>query len=71
MGIMKIKTFDELATPDQRALAFTPMGLSTMGLLKPEDAATFQQQVIAHCDLAENVELCGNLVFDAVKRGAD
>ena len=52
---MKIKTFDELATPDQRALAFTPMGLSTMGLLKPEDAATFQQQVIAHCDLAENV----------------
>ena len=52
---MEIKTFQELTTADQRTLAFTPMGLSTMGLLKPEDAAEFQQQVIAHCDLADNV----------------
>ena len=52
---MRIKTFQELTTADQRTLAFTPMGLSTMGLLKPEDSAEFQQQVIAHCDLADNV----------------
>ncbi len=52
---MEIRTFEELTTPDHRTLAFTPLGLSTMGLLKPEDAAAFQQQVIAHCDLAENV----------------
>ena len=52
---MEIKTFEALTTPDQRALAFTPMGLSTMGLLRPEDAAEFQQQVIARCDLADDV----------------
>lgn len=52
---MEIKTFEELTTPDQRALAFTPLGLSTIGLLAPADAAEFQQQLIAHCDLADNV----------------
>jgi hypothetical protein len=52
---MEIKSFEELTTPDERTLAFTPLGLSTMGLLKPEDAADFQQQVIAHCDLADDV----------------
>jgi len=55
MVIMRIRTFEELTSPDQRTLAFTPLGLSTMGLLKPEDAAEFQQQLIAHCDLADNV----------------
>jgi hypothetical protein len=52
---MEIKTYEELTTPDPRTLAFTPLGLSTMGLLKPENAAEFQQQVIAHCDLADEV----------------
>ena len=52
---MEIKTLAELTRPDQRTLAFTPLGLSTMGLLRGEDAAEFQQQVIAHCDLSENV----------------
>jgi len=52
---MDIRTFEELTTPDPRTLAFTPLGLSTMGLLSPADAAEFQQQVIAHCDLADNV----------------
>lgn len=52
---MHIRTFEELTTADRRVLAFTPLGLSTMGLLSPEDAAKFQQQVISHCDLADNV----------------
>ena len=52
---MDIKTFQELTAPDQRALAFTPMGLSTMGLLSPESAAEYQQNLIAHCELADNV----------------
>lgn len=52
---MEVKTLEQLRSPDPRALAFTPLGLSTMGLLKPEDAAEYQQQVVANCDLAENV----------------
>jgi hypothetical protein len=51
----QIKTFQELTTPDERTLRFTPMGFSTTGMLKPEYAAEFQQQVIAHCDLHEDV----------------
>ena len=52
---MEVRTLRELTTPDKRVLAFTSMGLSTMGLLSPEDATAFQQEVIAHCDLADNV----------------
>ncbi len=52
---MEIKTLEQLTTADHRSLAFTPMGLSTGGQLRPEDAATFQQEVISHCDLAEEV----------------
>ncbi len=52
---MRIRTFEELTTPDERTLHFTPMGLSTMGTLAPESAAEFQQAVIAHCDLNEEV----------------
>lgn len=50
-----ISTFKDLITPDERTLRFTPLGLSTMGALKPEDAARFQQQTIVHCDLAPEV----------------
>ena len=50
-----IKTFADLITPDERTLRFTPLGLSTGGVLKPEYAAEFQQQVIASCDLHPDV----------------
>lgn len=52
---MHIRTFEELTTPDERTLRFTPLGLSTMGTLTPEAAAEFQQAVIAHCDLHDEV----------------
>lgn len=51
----QIKTFAELTTPDERTLRFTPLGLSAGGMLKPEYAAEFQQEVIAHCDLNPDV----------------
>ncbi len=50
-----IKTFADLTTPDPRTLQFTPLGLSTLGELKPEYAAKFQQQVIAGSNLVEEV----------------
>lgn len=50
---MRIRTFDELTSPDDRTLHFTSMGLSTGGVLAPASAARFQQDVIAGCDLVE------------------
>jgi len=42
---MDIKTLEELQAADERALVCTPLGLG--GRMKPEDAADFQQRVIA------------------------
>lgn len=52
---VEMRTFEELATPDERTLRFTPMGFSTMGVLRPEDATEFQQATIASADLVEAV----------------
>lgn len=52
---MKIKTFAELTTPDEFVLRLTPLGLSTIGMLSPEDAAKFQQETIARADLHDDV----------------
>lgn len=48
---MRIRSFTELTTPDERTLMFGGMGLHTGGLLRPEDAAEFQQRCIAAADL--------------------
>jgi hypothetical protein len=52
---MKIKTFAELTTPDPFVLRLTRLGLSTIGVLSPEDAARFQQETIARADLYDDV----------------
>lgn len=52
---MKIKTYSELTTPDERTLRFTGMGFSMAGTLKPEDSAQFQQRVIAGANLQPDV----------------
>ncbi|MEV0401078.1 hypothetical protein [Actinoallomurus sp. NPDC050550] len=49
---MDIKTLEELQAADERTLAFTPLGL---GRMAPEDAADFQQRVIADLQLAGEV----------------
>ncbi|MFG3385565.1 hypothetical protein [Streptomyces rochei] len=50
---MEIQTLEELRAADDLSLAFNPYGLG--GRMRPEDAAEFQQQQIADCDLAEGV----------------
>ncbi len=50
---MDIKTLEQLQAADERALAFTPLGLG--GPMRPEDAADFQQRVIAGLELSEDV----------------
>jgi hypothetical protein len=50
-----IKTLDELRQTDDRTLRFTPMGLGLGVKMRPEDAAEYQQQVVAEFDLAPSV----------------
>lgn len=44
---------DELRQPDDRTLMFTPLGLG--GPMRPEDAAKYQQQVVAQFELSPMV----------------
>jgi hypothetical protein len=48
---VKIRTFTELTTPDDRSLRFTPLGFSTATKLTPESAAEYQQRSIASGEL--------------------
>ena len=64
---MNVKTFAELTTPDPRTLRFTPLGLSTSGVLKPEYSAEFQQEVIAGCDLHPDVPEGTRNAFERVR----
>lgn len=52
---MDIKSLEELRQADERTLRFAPMGLLTGAMMRPEDAAMFQQEVIGHADLAPAV----------------
>ncbi|MEV6825667.1 hypothetical protein [Amycolatopsis sp. NPDC051102] len=52
---MNIKKLDELRQVDDRTLRFTPMGLGLGVQMRPEDAAEFQQQVVAQFELAPEV----------------
>jgi hypothetical protein len=62
-----IKTFEELTTPDERTLRFTPLGLSTAGALTPEYAAEFQQHAIAASDLQLDVPEDTRRSFERVR----
>lgn len=52
---MSFKTFDELRRPDDRSLAFTPIGLGVGVQMRPEAAAEYQQHVMAQLDLDPRV----------------
>jgi hypothetical protein len=52
---MDIRSLEELREADERTQRFAPLGLATGGMLRPEDAAVFQQEVISHADLVPAV----------------
>ncbi len=52
---LSIMSLDDLRQPDDRTLRFTPLGLSLGRQMRPEDAAEFQQQVVAQFELAPQV----------------
>lgn len=52
---MDITSLEELRQPDERTLRFTSLGFATGGMLSPEDAAVYQQEVINHAELVPAV----------------
>lgn len=63
---MEIKTFQELQNPDEMSLHFTPWGLG--GRMRPEQAARFQQEAVAACDLVPEVAETTRAAFDRLRR---
>lgn len=48
-------TFEELIAPDDRSLRFTPLGLSTGGVMRPEDCLEHHQATIEQAILVTDV----------------
>ncbi len=63
---MKIYTLDELTTPTDPALRFTPLGLGMRGRMKPEAAAEHIQRSI-WVELAAEVPSSTRQSFEAVR----
>ncbi len=64
---MDIKSLEELREGDERTQRFAPLGLATGGLLRPEDAAVFQQEVISHADLVPAVAESTRATFERLR----
>jgi hypothetical protein len=52
---MRIRSFAQLTTADERTRRFTGLGFATAGMLTPEASADFQQSSIADANLVEAV----------------
>lgn len=52
---MDIRSLEELRQADEMTLRFTSLGFATSGMLRPEDAAVYQQEVISHAELVAAV----------------
>ena len=50
-----IRSLEDLREADERTLRFTSSGFDTGGMLRPEDAAVYQQEVISHAELVSAV----------------
>src|SRR5690242_19873185 len=48
---MDIRSLEDLRQADEQTLRFIPFGFDTGGMLRPEDAAVYQQEVISHAEL--------------------
>jgi hypothetical protein len=64
---MKIHTFEELASADERTQRFTPYGLATSSMLTPQSTAEFQQALIADIELAAAVPDSTRESFERVR----
>lgn len=65
---MQIQSLDDLTAADERALQFTPYGLSLGSALAPGAAAQYQQELIANSDLVQEAPRATTLAFDRIRR---
>lgn len=64
---MRIQSLEDLAAADERSLRFTPYGLALDGALTPEGAVRYQQQLIANCDLVQEVPRATMHAFERIR----
>lgn len=64
---MDIKSLEELRQADERTLRFAPLGLALGGMLRPEDAAVFQQETISHAELVPAVTESTRNTFERLR----
>jgi hypothetical protein len=64
---MDIKSLEELCKVDDRTRRFTSLGFATGGMLRPEDAATYQQELISRADLVPAVAETTRNAFERVR----
>ena len=62
---MIIRTLEELQKPDEASLMFSPLGLGAK--MRPQDAADFQQRVIAQHVLSSQVPETTRKSFERVQ----
>ncbi|WP_052710825.1 hypothetical protein [Pseudofrankia sp. DC12] len=64
---MLVRTLDDLRKADDVTLRFTPLGFSTSGGLRPEDAAAYLQGLVAGSELAPRVAEGTRRSFDDLR----
>lgn len=64
---MRIQALDELAAADQRSLRFTPNGFGLDHAFTPEAAVRYQQQLVANCDLVQEVPKATTQAFERIR----
>ena len=62
-----IRSLDELRQTDERTLRYTSLGFDTGGMLRPEDAALYQQESLSHAELSETVAEGTRSTFDRLR----
>jgi hypothetical protein len=65
--VVEIKSLEELRQADERTLRFAPLGLALGGMLRPEDAAVFQQETISHAELVPAVPESTHNTFERLR----
>jgi hypothetical protein len=64
---VRIRSLDELRQADERTLRFTSLGFDTGGMLRPEDAALYQQESLSRAELSEAVAEGTRSTFDRLR----
>jgi hypothetical protein len=52
---VKVRSLDEFRQADERALHFTLLGFDTGEMIRPEDAALYQQECLSRAELSAAV----------------